>query len=606
MTNELCPQTAKYPLRGLLWAQFIEAFSDNAWKLIIFTLATRSIMDGPELNRASQVTATLSLLAFIIPMLTFSLPSSVLADRFSKRSIIISMKIVGVILMASAALSLFFMPHGLLAPYLILICMGIQGAIFSPAKYGILPELVPKEKLSKGNGLLEMGTMLAIIFGTGLGPVLLAADAGGTKPYLTCIGPIILTILASIALLWALTIPKVPPARQTAATPTETIKQAWNALRKDHILWLAILGSLGYWLILSLIGQNVLVFAKTLVIALEKGEVWQGIPTASFGFGIAAGALLAGKISGNRIEYGLIPLGTLGFAISSFSLGLIDKNMEMSIIILVIMGISTGLLVVPLHAIIQWRAPADKRGAIIALGNIFDITGMMLGSLLSTVMALAGLELNSILMLSSCIVLLTTLWALYVLPHSLPQFGFLCYSKLFYDIHVQGQKNLTTNGPLLVLSEHLSVSAILALCVAVERRIRLVMPAHHYNQWWIKPFAKMFGCIAIDKDISSETILKHYHKTSGCPKEQVFLCLLPKEDEGTGLTKIFIDGLKPIQQQPEAVTISLHMDRQMPPLHTLIASRFKKNGRVKCSARVLFGDPIPSMPPVASIRDLVS
>jgi len=175
----------------------------------------------------------------------------------------------------------------------------------------------------------------------------------------------------------------------------------------------------------SLLGQNILVYAKTLVRDIEKGEVLQGIPPASYGFGIALGALLSGRFSGNRIEYGFIPLGAIGFAISSLLLGVIEPSMIGTLILLLFMGISSGLLIVPLHAIVQWRAPHEERGSIIALGNFLDVVGMILGSLIAGGMAWIGFGLKAMLIYSAFLVVLGTIWCVRLLPKALIRLSLL-------------------------------------------------------------------------------------------------------------------------------------------------------------------------------------
>jgi acyl-[acyl-carrier-protein]-phospholipid O-acyltransferase/long-chain-fatty-acid--[acyl-carrier-protein] ligase len=139
----------KFPLLGLLTAQFTGAFTDNAWKLVVFTLATRPLLQGilhhdVDINQASQFQATLALLTFLVPFLLFSIPSAVCADYVSKRSMIVSMKGFEVLLMTTATLSLLWTPTSLLVPFIILALLGVHSALFGPAKYGILPEILPK------------------------------------------------------------------------------------------------------------------------------------------------------------------------------------------------------------------------------------------------------------------------------------------------------------------------------------------------------------------------------------------------------------------------------------------------------------------------------
>src|SRR3990170_4613585 len=162
---------SRHPLRGLLVAQFFGAFNDNAWKLIVALLGINVVAQqvggsGPAFEAASQAQTTIAFVIFTLPLMLVSIPAGVLADRLRKRTVLITM-------MAGGTIVLLVGPsHGKL-PLVVLGLMGVHSAFFSPAKYGILPEILPHEQLSAGNGLLEMWTILAIISGTVAGGVLL-------------------------------------------------------------------------------------------------------------------------------------------------------------------------------------------------------------------------------------------------------------------------------------------------------------------------------------------------------------------------------------------------------------------------------------------------
>ncbi|MYG41236.1 MAG: hypothetical protein F4201_10570, partial [Nitrospira sp. SB0677_bin_15] len=159
------------PLRGLLIAQFFGAFNDNAWKLMVALLAIKQLASqvgaGPEFEAASQAQTTLTFVVFTLPLMLVSIFAGVFSDRFSKRSVIVVMKVVEVVLMALGTLALYHNPSGGILPLIVLGGMAVQSALFSPAKYGILPELLPHERLAVGNGQLELWTFLAIIGGKG-------------------------------------------------------------------------------------------------------------------------------------------------------------------------------------------------------------------------------------------------------------------------------------------------------------------------------------------------------------------------------------------------------------------------------------------------------
>ena len=164
---------------GLLVSQALGAFNDNAWKQIVSVLVVVATASVAE----SQQRAALAQIVLLIPLLLFNLPGGALADRLSKRTVILAMKALELVLMVLGTASLFFHPAGGVPAMAILGLLGVQAALFSPSKYGILPELLSHEQLSSGNGLLEMWSNLALIGGTVAGPVILsiAGDNHGSE-----------------------------------------------------------------------------------------------------------------------------------------------------------------------------------------------------------------------------------------------------------------------------------------------------------------------------------------------------------------------------------------------------------------------------------------
>jgi len=375
----------KNPLRGLLVAQFFGAFNDNALKVFVALLAMRNLTVAPgtaAYEAASQAEATKAFVALTLPLMLASLPAAYIADRFSKRSVIIGMKFIEILLMASVGYNLYLHPADRLLPFAILAFMGAQSALFSPAKFGLLPEVLPHNKLSEGNGLLQMWTMLAIIAGTAVaGPL---SDAfGASRPWVV---GVVFAVLAVAGFFAALTVPKVPPAR-AKGDRGGTFRDAFAAIREDRVLRLAILGAAYLWAIASLLGQDILVYSKA---TLGLSDTLSGLPLAVLGVGIAIGSVLAARLSAGKVEYGLIPAGAVGMTLVTLALGLFGPGVVGTNILMLLLGTFGGLILVPIHAVMQWRAPAARRGAVIAVANILVYAGILVGSLSAYGMSLLG------------------------------------------------------------------------------------------------------------------------------------------------------------------------------------------------------------------------
>jgi len=598
----------KHPLLGLCTSQFLGAFNDNAWKLMVFTLATRFLVQGvgaAEFEYQSQMQATAAMMVFLVPMFLFSFPAGAVADRISKRSILIVMKALEVLLMVLATASLFFLPSYMLFPYILLGMMGMQSAIFSPAKYGILPQLLSYERLSRGNGVIEMWTMLAIIAGTGLGPLLLFADKGGARMQLSWIGPSFLLLFSFVGLAAAFAVPKVPAVQKRPAGVMKTLTQAYRAIAGDRILLLAVLGTFLYWLILSLLGQNVLVYAKALVQDLSKGELLLGLPPASYGIGIALGALLGGRLSGDRIEYGLIPFGAVNFALFSFLLGALQPMMPGTVAILLLMGTASGMLIIPLQAIVQWRAPKEERGAVIALSNAFNNSGMIGGSLAAAAMALIGLDLQRTLIASSLIVAAATLWSVRLLPEAFIRLFFLIFTTTFYRIRIKGKENIPKKGGALLISNHLSLTDAFFVMASVDRHVRFIINDTHYNKWWLKPFVAAMAAIPVPYNGSPEAFRKALRQAGRYLRRGEVLCIFPEgQVSRTGTMQPFRTEIEELVKDKECPIIPIYLDRVWGTIFSPQRGRFlpRRPQNIPHPLTVFFGRPLPSDASIPTIR----
>src|SRR5208282_1661599 len=265
-------------------------------------------------------------------------------------NVLLAMKALELVLMLLGTAVLFLNPAGGIPALLILGLLGVQAALFSPSKYGILPEILPHEKLSSGNGLMEMWTSLAIIGGTVAGPIIVSITDGWAW-----LGGMLLAAVSAMGLIAALGIPRVPATRSEGGL-AETFKLAWSAVRADRILRLAIMGQVIVWSIASLVPAPVLAYAlkliktpglpklKKLIITLGLPEwlsefQWlSGFPLAAVGIGIEAGSLAAGRLSASKVEYGLVPLGALGLTLSTLAFALIGPGLAGTILLMGLVG----------------------------------------------------------------------------------------------------------------------------------------------------------------------------------------------------------------------------------------------------------------------------
>ena len=597
-------RTAPYfSLRGLFIAQFCGAFNDNAWKLMVALLGIRSLaaLSGPSANleSASQAETAKAFIVFTLPLMLVSLVAGVLVDRISKRTILVTMKAIEVGLMSAGTLALVMDPAGGWLPLLVLGCMGIHSAIFSPAKYGILPELVSHEHLTEANGWLEMVTFLAILLGTAGGGLLL--DLSGTATW--CAGTA-LTLMALVGFGASWSIPPVLPAR-TAGGLGWTLGAAWTTIQSDRVLRLAVIGTIYFWTIASLFGQDILVYAKAL---LHLSDSLSGLPLTTLAIGIGAGAMLAGRISGPRIEYGLIPLGSFGVAALLLLMGALAPALSGTLILMALLGVAGGFLLVPLDALIQWRAPDDRRGAVLALWNTGVFGGVLLGSLAGDGLAAAGLSTKQILLVAGGLTILGTLWALWLVPDALIRLIIVLFTKTIYRLRIVGVSHVPADGGVLLVPNHISFVDGFLLMASLDRPVRFVVDAQYAEHPLLKPLARTMSVIPIASHGGPRVILRALRDAGQALDAGEVVCIFPEgQITRTGTLLPFRRGFERIVKGRAVPIVPVHLDRVWGSIFSFVGGRFlfKWPERIPYPVTVSFGQALPSDTPSYELRRAV-
>ncbi|HET9845960.1 MAG TPA: acyl-[ACP]--phospholipid O-acyltransferase [Nitrospira sp.] len=592
-----------HPLRGLLIAQFCGAFNDNAWKLMVALLGIRQLAStmapGPEFETASQTQTTLAFVIFTFPLAVVSIVAGLLADRVSKRTVIILMKAVEILLMGAATLALWMNPAGGILPLIVLAGMGVHSALFSPAKYGILAELLPHHRLAAGNGQLEMWTFLAILTGTAAPGILLSLTGNAVW-----MAPLLLLALALIGFSAAWTIPRVPPARDEGGL-ANTLHGAWVALARDRMLRLAIYGAVFFWTIASLFAQNILVYVKAVLGVSD----WQsGLPLMMLSIGIGIGARWVGRLSQGRVEYGLIPLGAAGVAVMLSALGLFAPALPATLALMVILGISSALIFVPMNALIQWRAPDDRRGSVIAFENTCVFTGILLGSLGAGALASGGTSTTGIFTAAAAFTVLGTAWAMWLLPEALLRVVLVIVTNSLYRLRIVGHSHVPTKGGALLVPNHISFVDGLFLIASLDRPVRFVMDEQYAEQPFFKPIMKLFGVIPISPYGGLRVVLRALREAGAAIERGELVCIFPEgQITRTGTLLPFRRGFERIMKGRSAPVIPIHLDRIWGSIFSFERGRFfwKIPERLPYPVTVSFGKPLPAEATAHEVRSAI-
>lgn len=349
--------------------QFLGALNDNIFKLLVIFLLIN--VKGPtDANSILSIAGAV----FVIPFLFFSSGAGVLADRISKRTIIVFTKALEVVIMLFGMAAVYMQWE--FGSYFALFLMATQSAIFGPSKYGILPELVDSKKIPKANGSLTSLTYLAIILGTFLGSFITdVSDKNFVLQAFVCV------FIAVIGLIASFGIGRTEPQKSTKKINPFFLYEIYQTLRfswKIPHLLPAIYGSSFFLFIGAFTQLNIIPFAMQ---SLGLSEVGGGYLFLSTAVGVAIGAVIAGQISKGRVEPGLSCICGYFIVIFFFCLYLFASSLMMTILMLGLMGIFGGAYLIPFDSFLQLSSPDEKRGQIIAASNFFSFVGVLMASL---------------------------------------------------------------------------------------------------------------------------------------------------------------------------------------------------------------------------------
>ncbi|MFB9866934.1 acyl-[ACP]--phospholipid O-acyltransferase [Vreelandella sulfidaeris] len=492
-----------------LIAIFLNAFVDLGHKIVIQNTVFKSY-DGETQVVLTALVNGLILLPFI---LLFS-PAGHVADSYSK------VRILRVSAWAAVAVSLgitlaYYQGWFWLA-FAMTLMLAIQSAFYSPAKYGLVKGLFGKPRLAEANGLIQAVTIGAILTGTVAFTALFETwiSAGDHTPaqLLRQIAPLgwllVLNSAIQAATLYRLPVDTITPPdkpltwkryRQGAA-----FKDNLRFITRQPVLRLAIIGLATFWSVGQVLLAAFPAYAKQ-ALSIDNTLVLQGILAAS-GVGIALGSMLASKLSYNRIETGLIPVGAIGVAVGLWCLPLLTSPTGQALNF-VFIGVMGGLFIVPLNALIQFHAADNELGTVLAANNLIQNIAMLGFLMLTALFALAGVDSHYLLLLIATVAMVGGGYTIFKLPQSLVRFLLSFLLTRRYRVAVHGLQNLPAQGGVLLLGNHISWVDWAMVQIASPRPVRFVMLKSVYQRWYLRWFLKALGCIPIERGSGAEQAL---------------------------------------------------------------------------------------------------
>ena len=469
--------------------QFLGALNDNIFRngLVILITFQGVLVAGMDHTQLANVAAGL----FILPFFLFSATAGQLADKYEKSMLIRRIKILEIVLMFLAAFALVSKSYSLLL--LVLFLMGCQSTMFGPVKYAYLPQHLADDELVGGNALVESGTYVAIIFGLIAGGVAVGDEVAGGLGLnkQTVLG----ACLIMVSLAGYMTSRQVPQTQ--AVDPGLKInwnawKETWHIVkfaREERSVFLSILGISWFWFFGS--AMTIQIPAYTLEI-LNGNEAITTSLLAAFAIGVGIGSLLCERMSGHRIELGLVPFGSIGLSLFAIDLYFAQPEARMMAVSsigeflgrsgswriladLALLGAFGGFYSVPLYALIQKRSKRQHLSRIIAANNIINALLMVGAAVLSITVLRAGFSIPELFLIIAVLNAVVAVYIFSLLPEFLMRFLAWLVITVVYRIRTTGLENIPSKGPAVVVCNHVSFIDPIILGGSVRRPMRFVM-----------------------------------------------------------------------------------------------------------------------------------
>ena len=599
-TPSLNPPEKKWRLGfwSLIVTQFQGAFNDNGLKFFVIFMILGT---DPSPSETDELVFFIGIL-FALPFLVFSMAGGYLADRFSKRSVTIATKIFEIFAMLFAVYA--FSKGNTRMAFGVIFLASTQAAFFGPAKYGLLPELLPPELLSWGNGILELMTFFAIISGAVIGPLLAQRFHGREAS-----AGVIFGLCSLLGLATSFAISKVPAADSTKRFRFNLfgdLKKQFQLVRPDRVLHLAIVGNTYFWFLGALL-QFVIVFYGREILHLD--ETHGGYLQAALAIGIGVGSYAAGLLSAGKIEYGLIPLGAIGMSAFALAISFHGLTFAQVLILLAALGFAGGFFVVPINALIQHRPEESNKGSVIAFANWLSFVGVIGASAIySGFTHYLHTSLASFFTWTAVMSVAATGYVLWLLPDSLLRLLLWTATHTLYRLDVVGPENVPARGGALLTPNHVSMADAAFLIASIDRPIRFLMFRGSYEHPLVKPFARILGVIPIASDQGPREMIHSLRQATEALKNGEVVCIFP-EGQMTRIGQMmpFRRGMERIIKGVDVPIIPVNLDGVWGSIFSFAGGRFlwKFPRRIPYPVRVTFGKPMPSTSTSQEVRRVV-
>jgi len=518
------------------WTQALAAFNDNAFRNALLVLVTFQL--GLD-DRAASIYTNFAPALFILPFFLFSASAGQLAEKIEKTRIIRWVKLFEILAMVVAAAG--FITHHVSLLLVVLFMMGLHSTVFGPIKYAILPQALKPAELVGGNGLVEMGTQLAILLGM---------IAGTTVMGVARIGPWLAAgTTIGVAVIGYVICRAIPPAPATAPE----LKINWNPLSEtarvlrithaDRAVWNAVLGISWFWFFGTVLIAQLPIYTRE---TLGGDNTVYTMVLTLFSIGSGLGALACEKLSGRRVEIGLVPLGAFGLTVFGVDLYFARHGMApvrgldwlvflhgagtwRIVLDLTLIGAFAGLYVVPLFAYVQARAPREKLSRIIAGNNIMNAVLIVAAAGFGLGLGALGLDAVRIFLAAALLNVLVATYIFTLVPEFILRFVTWLLASTLYRVRADGLQHIPEEGPALLVCNHVSFVDPLLLMANLRRPARFVMYYRIFNVPLLKFLFKTAKAIPIAGQKEDPAVLQQaYDGIDAALADGELVCLFPE------------------------------------------------------------------------------
>ena len=600
---------------SLVGTQFLGSVNDNMFRWLSIGIAKERFGD-----EGAALVLALGLACFVAPYLIFASLAGYLADRFSKRKIIVGCKIAEIVIMTLGMIAVFVGDMNLL--FLAVFLMGTQSALMGPAKLGSIPEMLRAKSISAANGVLGLFTVVGTMFGTAAGNILYETTKT-TRDESWWILAAALLGTAAVGLVVSWGIARLRPANPKAKFPWNPIAETWRdlaALAADRTMLRVAAGIAFFWSIGSLCQLNIDQFGF-------EGHLNQAqlVPLlVVLVIGVGVGSVLAGIWSAGRVELGILPLGAAGivvFSVLLFTVGdgaLIDTSLDftgafvMACIWLFFLGVSAGLFDVPLQAFMQHRSPAETRGSILAASNFLTFAGMLMVSFVYYLLRQPSdggeplFNSRQIFLLAGIFTIPVFFYVIWLLPQASIRFFVWLASHTIYRVRVIDRDHLPATGGALLVVNHISWLDGVLLLMTSSRPIRMVAYESYISGWWVRGLSKLWGVIPIAENPGSiRAALKTARKAI---RDGELVCIFAEGAiSRSGLLQEFKPGFLTIIKNTGCPVVPVYLDELWGSIFSYRGGRvfWKRPKKWPYTVSILFGKPIYNARDTHEVRTAV-